>query len=54
MKKDNRGGKREGAGKPLKYGEPTKRVLFRLPESKIAEIKIKLNKILKTYLIKKS
>lgn len=28
-----RGGKREGAGPPLKYGEPTRMVSLRLPAS---------------------
>lgn len=33
------GGKRKGAGAKLKYGEKTKTVTFRLPVSKIAEIR---------------
>ncbi len=33
------GGKRAGAGAKLKYGEKTKTVTFRLPVSKIAEIR---------------
>ena len=32
-KKDNRGGKRLGAGHPFKYGEKTKNITFRIPES---------------------
>lgn len=51
MTKDNRGGKREGAGKPSYYNEPTKPVTFRLPISKIDEIKEKFNKILEKYRI---
>ena len=43
------GGKRAGAGAKLKYGEKTKTVTFRLPVSKIAEIremiKLELEKI---------
>lgn len=33
------GGRRAGAGAKLKYGEPTKTVTFRLPVSKIADIR---------------
>ena len=33
------GGKRAGAGAKLKYGEKTKTVTFRLPVSKISEIR---------------
>ena len=40
------GGKRENSGAKQKYGEPTKVVTFRLPESKIKDIK----KILADYL----
>ena len=32
-KKENRGGKRENAGRRLKYGEPTIPVNYRIPES---------------------
>lgn len=32
-KKENRGGKRENAGRRLKYGEPTTPVSYRIPES---------------------
>lgn len=49
MTKPTQGGKREGAGKPSYYGELTKSVSFRLPISKIEEIKEKFNKILETY-----
>ena len=33
------GGKRKNSGAKLKYGEPTKTVTFRIPESKIKEVK---------------
>ena len=33
------GGRRAGSGAKLKYGEKTKTVTFRLPVSKIAEIR---------------
>lgn len=37
---DNKhGGKRQNSGAKLKYGEPTKIVTFRIPESKIKEVK---------------
>lgn len=32
-KKENRGGKRENAGRRLKYGEPTIPVNYRIPKS---------------------
>ena len=44
-----RGGKRKGAGRKEKFGEPTERVSFRLPISKIPEIRIKIEKLLKEY-----
>lgn len=49
MTKPKRGGKREGAGRKSKYNEPTERISFRLPISKIEEIKLKFNKILEQY-----
>ena len=44
----------KGAGghKPLKYGEETVNVTFRVPKSKKPEIKAQFNKILKTYIKK--
>lgn len=42
------GGKRAGAGAKLKYGEPTKTVTFRLPVSKIAEIRAIIKNKLET------
>jgi hypothetical protein len=33
IKKDNRGGKRIGAGHPFKYGEKTINITFRIPTS---------------------
>jgi hypothetical protein len=36
--KSNHGGKRPGAGRTQKYGEPTKTVSFRVPISLIPEI----------------
>jgi hypothetical protein len=38
-KKDNRGGKRIGAGHPFKYGEKTINITFRIPTSHKALIK---------------
>jgi hypothetical protein len=37
--KETRGGARQGAGAKLKYGEQTKQIVFRCPESKVEEIK---------------
>jgi len=39
MKKENRGGKRANAGSKPKYNEPTKTTAFRVPISKIDEVK---------------
>ena len=38
-KKENRGGKRANAGSKPKYSEPTKTIAFRVPISKIDEVK---------------
>lgn len=48
MKKDKRGGSRDGAGRPKKYGEPTTIVHFRVPESQ----KSKVSEIVKNFLRK--
>lgn len=45
----NRGGKREGAGAKSKYNEPTKTTAFRIPISKIDEVKSVVNKMLLGY-----
>lgn len=46
-----KGGKREGSGRPLKYGEKLKRIVSYIPESKVSEIreliKNELNKLKK-------
>ena len=39
MKKENRGGKREGAGPKFIYGEETCNITLRIPKSKKEEIK---------------
>ena len=39
FEKIQRGGKREGAGAKPKYNEPTKTTAFRVPISKIDEVK---------------
>jgi len=46
MKKSKRGGQRAGAGRKQKYGEPTKMISFRIPISRIKEIKDKVKQIL--------
>jgi len=50
--KGKRSGNRNGAGRPLKYGEPVKKVTMEFPESKIYEIKQKIKLILKKYIVK--
>jgi len=49
MKQENRGGKRINAGSKPKYPEPTKTTAFRIPISKIEEVKAVVNKILLGY-----
>ena len=39
MTKPTRGGVRKGAGRPPKYNEPTKYVPFRIPVSKVQQVK---------------
>lgn len=50
--KGKSGGERKGSGRPLKYGEPVKKVTMEFPESKITEIKQKIKLILKKYIVK--
>lgn len=52
-KKNNHGGAREGAGRQLKYGEPTERIYTNVPSSKKDEISKKIKLILKKYEVKK-
>jgi hypothetical protein len=52
-KKENRGGSRQGSGAKPKYNEPTKTIAFRVPVSKITEIKIIIKNMLSNWLIKK-
>lgn len=44
-----KGGKREGAGRPKKYGENLKRIVFYIPESKVNELREIIKTKLKTY-----
>jgi hypothetical protein len=39
MNQNKHGGKRPNSGAKHKYGEPTKTVTFRIPESKIKDVK---------------
>lgn len=48
-----RGGYRENAKRPLKYGEPTEVVRFSVPKSKVEFIKKLVQKALKAFEIKK-
>jgi len=45
--KTTHGGKRPNSGAKPKYGEPTKSVTFRIPESKIKDVKKLLSDYLK-------
>lgn len=46
-KKENRGGARKGTGPKLKYGEPTVPIGYRVPESKAAEFRQVVERLLK-------
>jgi len=46
MKKENRGGKRLGAGHPFKYGEKTINITFRIPTSHKELIKVMVKQYL--------
>lgn len=46
-KKDNRGGFRANAKRPLKYGEPTTNMTFRVPESQ----KVAVRKLVNDFLL---
>jgi hypothetical protein len=48
-KKEKRGGKRPFSGAKQKYGEQTKTISFRVPESKTDEIKLIVKTKLKEY-----
>lgn len=54
MKKENRGGKRAGAGPKFKYGEETSNITLRVPTSKKAEVKRLVYAFLEQYKAVKS
>ena len=54
MKKENRGGKRVGAGPKFKYGEVTSNITLRVPTSKKAEVKRLVYAFLEQYKAVKS
>jgi hypothetical protein len=45
-KKENRGGFRANAKRPLKYGEPTANMTFRVPESQHSAVRDLVNNFL--------
>lgn len=47
------GGFRKGSGRKSKYGEPTVNVTFRIPKSKVSEVKGKVMRILKKLEVKR-
>ena len=52
-KKETRGGKQPGAGRPLKYGEPLKDVHIRVPQSKVGFIKGMVKEQMNKWVVKK-
>ena len=51
-KKETRGGTRKGSGAKPKYNEPTKTIAFRVPVSKINEVKQTVKLILDGWAVK--
>ena len=49
QRNENRGGTRENSGAKPKYNEPTKTTSFRIPVSKIEEVKEVVSKMLNEY-----
>ena len=49
LMEEKRGGKRENSGAKSKYSEPTKTTAFRIPISKIDEVKEVVNRMLSGY-----
>lgn len=47
--KENRGGLRKGAGAKPQYSEPTTTIAFRVPVSKVEEVKKTVKKMLVKY-----
>lgn len=45
-KKNKSGGKRTSAGRKGKYGEPTTTIAFRVPESKVDEVRETVNELI--------
>lgn len=43
MSVNNHGGKRKGSGKKPQYTEPTTTIAFRVPESKVKEVRALVN-----------
>jgi hypothetical protein len=54
MKKENRGGKRVGAGPKFKYGEDTVNITLRVPLSKKAQVKEMIYSYLNQFKVVKS
>lgn len=52
MTKENRGGFRENARRPLKYGEPTQRISIRVPVSQVDKVKKLVNGFLEQFIKK--
>lgn len=52
MKKETRGGTRQGSGAKPKYNEKTKTVAFRCPLSKVDELKKLVNEKLADWAVK--
>jgi hypothetical protein len=48
-KKETRGGARKGTGPKLKYGEPTTTTAFRVPVSKVKEVRQVVDQMLKCW-----
>lgn len=52
--KNKNGGHRPGSGQKPKYGEPTATVSFRVPQSKVEDIKVLVKNYLEKFKVKKT
>jgi hypothetical protein len=52
IKKETRGGTRQGSGAKPKYNEPTKTIAFRVPVSRIEHVKSMVKRLLYDWVVK--
>ena len=52
--KTTHGGPRKNSGTKPKYSEPTKTITFRVPQSKVEDVKVMVKKYLEDFKVKKN